>query len=125
MFGVVWLIAGCETASPLVASALTDDGRWRVSIEDPSLPLGEQAVSLSVEAAEDGAPEEEATVTALAGMPDMAHSVQAAACALTEPGVYTCALTLDMPGLWNLEGTITPPGEGAAVASFVLVVEAQ
>ncbi len=112
----------------VVTSTTTASDLWRVTLPDGgTVPTGNVDLRLQV------APEDEPTdtagfvVTLAASMPgmDMGADEAPVSCADASAGVYACALTLTMTGLWDLDGTIATSPDYATPDPFALRVEAR
>lgn len=114
-------LASCAPAAVPVVSSLTDEGSWEVSVDEATWPAGEVTLRLAVRGA-DGEPGVGLDVLLIAGMDEMAHAPESAWCAEEDAGVYACPVRFTMPGLWNVEGTVSG-GEDAEAFHLVVAVE--
>ena len=90
-------------------------------MDTPTWPAGEGTLSLTVRTP-DGTAAAGLDVLLIAGMEDMTHAPDAEWCTEEEPGVYACPVRFTMPGLWNVEGTVSA-GEDAEAFHLVVAVE--
>ena len=113
-------LGSCAEAGPIVSST-TDGASWEVSIDTPKWPAGEGTLRLTVRTPDDTAGTG-LDVLLITGMGDMPHAADAEWCTEEEAGVYACPVRFTMPGLWNVEGTVSA-GEEAESFHLVVAVE--
>jgi hypothetical protein len=114
-------LASCAPAAVPVVSGLTDGASWEVSVGEATWPAGDVTLRLLVRTTE-GEPGVDLDVLLIAGMDEMAHAPESAWCAEEDAGVYACPARFTMPGLWNVEGTVSG-GEDAEAFHLVVAVE--
>jgi hypothetical protein len=117
MFVSMLIALGCSAAYPITEAA-TDDGAWIVSVAGDRWPVGLATLPLMVTDAA-GAPTLGLGVIVTPGMDGMEHDVGSTVCLDGGDGGYACDVRFLMPGLWNLDGTVS---DGEVVAAFRLVV---
>lgn len=114
------LLASCAQAEPIVSS-VTDGASWEVSVDAPTWPAGEGTMRVTVRTP-DGEAGAGLDVLLITGMADMVHAPDSEWCTEEAAGVYACPVRFTMPGLWNVEGTVSA-GEGAEAFHLVVAVE--
>lgn len=138
----VWLCLGCaETQADPQAQPAECEGRATVYVPGMSTRADDAALDVELLSAEppppanasavwtlrlsdrSGAPLEQASIVAIAFMPDHGHVRPTSVAEELEPGVYEVApLALTMPGLWHVVLRIAPPGGEQTDALFAFCI---
>lgn len=114
-------LLACATPSPLVGDTLTEDGTWRLVLDQTTYDQGQVSIQLAAYVAQDATPATGLDVMVRPDMPDMDHLLDLVYFLEEEAGSYTTSLLLDMPGLWTLTGYAQVEEHAE---SFTFVVEA-